>query len=68
MDIDYAVLQKTHRNDANPEKRYSPAVCLGCKVEEVHGSPTPSTSPRPDVERRNLTSVWGVEEIVGLLG
>jgi hypothetical protein len=27
------VLQKIYGNDANPEKRYSPAVCRGCKLE-----------------------------------
>jgi IS1 family transposase len=55
MDIDYAVLQKIYGNDANPEKRYSPAVCLGCKVEEVTGSPDPKHISTSYVERQNLT-------------
>ena len=33
-DIDYAMLLKIYGADADPEKRYSPAVCLGCKVED----------------------------------
>jgi hypothetical protein len=40
-EIDYAVLQKIYGNESNPEKRYSPAVCLGCKVENVTGEPEP---------------------------
>lgn len=47
MDIDYAVLQKIYGQDANPEKRYSPAVCLGCKTENITGSPNPKHIPRP---------------------
>jgi IS1 family transposase len=55
MDIDYAVLQKIYGNDANPEKRYSPAVCLGCKTENVTGSPDPKHISTSYVERANLT-------------
>lgn len=54
-DIDYAVLQKIYGTDANPEKRYSPAVCLGCKVENVSGDPNPKHISTSYVERQNLT-------------
>jgi IS1 family transposase len=54
-DIDYAVLQKIYGTDANPEKRYSPAVCLGCKVENVTGDPDPKHISTSYVERQNLT-------------
>ena len=54
-DIDYAVLQKIYGADANPEKRFSPAVCLGCKVEEVTGDPDPKHISTSYVERQNLT-------------
>jgi IS1 family transposase len=54
-DIDYAVLQKIYGADANPEKRYSPAVCLGCKIEEVTGEPNPKHISTSYVERQNLT-------------
>jgi IS1 family transposase len=46
-DIDYAVLQKIYGAEPTDEKRYSPAVCLGCKVENVTGSPDQSTFQRP---------------------
>jgi hypothetical protein len=55
MNIDYAVLQKLYGQDANPEKRYSPAVCLGCDVKEIAGSPDPKHISTSYVERQNLT-------------
>jgi IS1 family transposase len=55
MDIDYAVLQKIYGQDTNPEKRYSPAVCLGCEVKEITGSPDPKHISTSYVERQNLT-------------
>jgi IS1 family transposase len=54
-DIDYAMLVKIYGADANPEKRYSPAICLGCKVEEVTGEPDPKHISTSYVERQNLT-------------
>lgn len=54
-DIDYAVLQKIYGSDANPDKRYSPAVCLGSKQEIVTGSPNPKHISTSYVERSNLT-------------
>jgi IS1 family transposase len=55
IDIDYAVLQKIYGQDANPEKRYSPAVCLGCDVKEITGTPDPRHISTSYVERQNLT-------------
>ena len=49
------MLQKTYGQDANPEKRYSPAVCLGCDVKEITGSPDPKHISTSYVERQNLT-------------
>ena len=54
-DIDYAVLQKIYGAEPTDEKRYSPAVCLGCKVEKVTGSPDPKHIFTSYVERQNLT-------------
>jgi len=54
-DIDYATLQKIYGNEPNPEKRYSPAICLGCKVETIAGDPNPKHISRSYVERQNLT-------------
>ncbi len=36
LDIDYAVLQKIYGADPQPQKRYSPAKCLGCDVKPDH--------------------------------
>ncbi len=54
-DIDYAVLQKIYGAEPGAETRYSPAVCLGCKVENVTGSPDPKHISTSYVERQNLT-------------
>ena len=42
-DIDYAMLVKVYGADNNPEKRYSPAVCLGCKTQESDRRTRPET-------------------------
>ena len=54
-DIDYAMLVKVYGADNNSEKRYSPAVCLGCKTQEITGAPDPKHISTSYVERQNLT-------------
>ncbi len=54
-DIDYAMLQKVYGTDQQAEKRYSPAVCLGCKVETIAGNPDPAHIGTSHIERQNLT-------------
>jgi hypothetical protein len=54
-DIDYAMLQKIYGSDPDGEKRYSPAQCLGCKVDVVSGDPEPHHINTSYVERQNLT-------------
>jgi IS1 family transposase len=54
-DIDYAVLRKIYGADPGSETRYSPAVCLGTKVEEITGQPNPKHISTSYVERQNLT-------------
>lgn len=54
-EIDYAILQKIYGADPGGEKRYSPAVCIGCKAEEITGSPNPKHVSTSYVERQNLT-------------
>ena len=54
-EIDYAMLQKIYGADPGSETRYSPAVCLGCKVEEITGTPNPKHISTSYVERQNLT-------------
>jgi hypothetical protein len=41
-DIDYAMLVKVYGNDTvEGEKRYSPAICSGCKKQNKIGDPDP---------------------------
>jgi hypothetical protein len=55
-DIDYAILQKLYGAEAGSETRYSPAVCIGCKVERVvTGDPDAKHISTSYVERQNLT-------------
>jgi IS1 family transposase len=54
-DIDYAMLVKIY-NDAKPdEKRYSPAECVGMRIERICGAPSPIWTSTSYVERQNLT-------------
>jgi len=53
--IDYAMLVKVYGNDPSEEKRYSPAICTGCKKQAVSGDPDPKHINTPYVERQNLT-------------
>lgn len=48
-DVDYAQLQKIYGASEEPEKRYSPAKCIGC------GLPDPEHVSTSFVERQNLT-------------
>ena len=54
-DIDHAMLVKIYGNDASEEKRYSPAVCTGCKKNTVTGEPDEKYVSTSYVERQNLT-------------
>ncbi|MGB9068455.1 MAG: IS1 family transposase [Candidatus Acidiferrales bacterium] len=54
-DIDYAMLVKIYGEDASPEKRYSPAECIGCRRVGIVGSPKESLISTSHVERQNLT-------------
>lgn len=55
--VDYAQLIKIYGNDSSrkPERRYSPAVCLGADARTVSGSPDPTKISTSHVERQNLT-------------
>jgi IS1 family transposase len=55
MDVDYAQLQKIYGASNEPEKRYSPAQCIGCDMKVVSGRPDPDHVSTSFVERQNLT-------------
>jgi IS1 family transposase len=53
--IDYGVLVKTYGESPEPQKRYSPAVCLAAKPKTIIGDPLESQISTSYVERQNLT-------------
>jgi IS1 family transposase len=54
-DVDFATLQKIYGASDEPEKRYSPAKCIGCEMKVVIGDPDPAHVSTSYVERQNLT-------------
>ena len=54
-DVDYAMLVKVYGKPEGEEKRYSPAVCLGCQSHTVTGNPDPKHINTSYVERHNLS-------------
>lgn len=55
MDCDYAQIHKIFGASDEPEKRYSPATCIGCDLKVVSGNPDPKHISTSYVERQNLT-------------
>jgi len=54
-DVDYAVLQKIYGKPLDDDKRYSPAQCIGIKIDMVSGDPDPGHINTSHVERQNLS-------------
>lgn len=54
--IDYAQLRKIYGPDPSGQKgRYSPALCVGIKIDHIVGRPNPWKVSTSYVERQNLT-------------
>ncbi len=56
-DVDYAILQKIYGKPEgkDAETRYSPAKCIGIKIDMVSGDPDPGNINTSYVERQNLS-------------
>jgi IS1 family transposase len=54
--VDYAMLVKIYgQPDVSEQRRYSPAVCKGCKKDALAGNPDPKHVSTSYIERQNLT-------------
>jgi hypothetical protein len=49
------MLVKIYGNDLAEQKRYSPAICTGCKKHVNNGNPDPAKISTSYVERQDLT-------------
>lgn len=66
-EIDYAMLVKLYgASNDNPESRYSPATCIGCRTGVLAGNPDPKYISTSYVERQNLSMRMGMRRFTRL--
>jgi len=66
-EIDYAMLVKIYgASNDNPESRYSPATCIGCRTGVLAGSPDPQHISTSFIERQNLSMRMGMRRFTRL--
>src|SRR5579862_5503466 len=66
-EVDYAMLVKIYgASNDNPESRYSPATCIGCRTGVLSGTPDQKYISTSYVERQNLSMRMGMRRFTRL--
>lgn len=55
LGVDYAIIKKTYATPLEPERRYTPPRCVGCKKTAVFGQPIRRDVSTSHIERSHLT-------------